>query len=124
MQTETAEVDEGALTGEAAPVAKKLGRPLWAGTLNVGFPLEFTVTAVGQDMRLSHVIRLVLAAQSDKVRAVELTDRLSRIFVTLVLILAAVTAAIWSRNPEEALTHGVAVLVVACRWPPARRFPR
>ena len=111
---DAAEVEEGTLTGEATPALKHTGDPLWAGTLNVGEPLEMEVSAVGEDMRLTRVIRLVLAAQADKVRAVELTDRLSRFFVPFVLVLAAITAAIWLHEPAQALTRAVAVLVIAC----------
>jgi Cu2+-exporting ATPase len=114
LRSSGAEVDEGALTGEARPVVKRRGEALWAGTLNVGPPLEMEVTAVGQDMRLTQMLRLVLAAQADKVRAVELTDRLSRRFVPLVLGLAALTALLWRHDPAQAITRAVAVLVIAC----------
>lgn len=109
-----AELDEGALTGEARPAEKVRGDALWAGTLNVGDPLEVEVTAVGQDVRLTQMVRLVLAAQADKVRAVELTDRLSRYFVPFVLVLAMATAALWLHDPAQAIARAVAVLVIAC----------
>ncbi|MDA8064634.1 MAG: cation-translocating P-type ATPase [Thermaerobacter sp.] len=112
--TPAADLEEGVLTGEAAPVHKGEGDAVWAGTLNVGSPLELEVTAVGQDLRLTRVIRLVLAAQSDRVRAVEITDRLSRWFVPAVLALALVTAGIWIDEPGAALARMVAVMVVAC----------
>ncbi len=111
----TTQVDESLLTGEARPVAKATGDALTGGSLNYDGALEYRATAVGAESRLGQILRLVEQAQSSRAPMQQLADRVSRIFVPVVLVLAAVTFLAWSFiDPSRGFATAVAVLVVAC----------
>jgi Cu+-exporting ATPase len=112
-------VDESMLTGEPWQVEKSAGDELVGATLNASGSVVMRATRVGQDTVLASIIELVQRAQGSKAPIERLVDRISEVFVPLVLIVAALTFAIWfSAGPEPrttlALTSFVAVVVIAC----------
>ena len=116
MQGRT-QVDESMLTGEPLPVAKELGAALTGGSINGDGRVVMRVTAVGSETVLSSIIRLVEDAQAAKAPLQRLVDKVSAVFVPVVLVLALLTLAgwLWAGQPLEiALIHAVAVLVIAC----------
>ena len=113
----TSEVDESLLTGESVPVAKAAGDRVTGGAVNTVGYLEVRTTAVGEDSTLARIVRLVEAAQSGKARVQRLVDRVSRVFVPVVVAFAVVTCAAWlfvTGNFETSLIAAVSVLVIAC----------
>jgi Cu+-exporting ATPase len=110
-------VDESMLTGESLPVAKAAGAKLFAGTINLDGMLTGDATGVGQATLLSGIVRLVAEAQGSKAPIQRLADRVSGIFVPIVVVIAVVTFALtwWiAGDATQALVHAVAVLVIAC----------
>ena len=110
-------VDEAMLTGESMPVEKAEGSRVYAGTVNGMKLLKCVATSVGRDTLLSGIIRLVAAAQGSKPPVQRLVDRVSAVFVPVVILLAAATFAWWwftHGSIEAALVPAVAVLVIAC----------
>ena len=111
------QVDESMLTGEPLPVHKEAGAKLTGGSINGEGRVVLQVTAVGVDTVLSHITRLVEDAQAAKAPIQRLVDRVSAVFVPVVLALALATLLAWwlSGHPfETAVIHAVAVLVIAC----------
>ena len=111
------EVDEALLTGESAPVAKAAGDGVTGGAVNAAGYLEVRTTAVGEDTTLARIVRLVEAAQSGKARVQRLVDRVSRVFVPIVVGIAVTTFAAWlvvTGGFEASLIAAVSVLVIAC----------
>ncbi len=110
-------VDESMLTGEPAPVDVAPGTSVTAATIVHGGSLVVAAERVGADTRLAQIARLVEDAQLGKSRAQRLADRISAVFVPIVIGLAAATAIVWvaTGSPvEQAITAAVAVLVIAC----------
>ena len=110
-------VDEALLTGEAMPVDKAAGSPVYAGTLNQHGALTVRVARAGGDTALARIARAVADAQGDKPRIARLADRVSAYFVPAVLAIAALTLAGWlvaGAGAETALARMIAVLVIAC----------
>jgi len=113
----TAVVDESMLTGEPLPRAKKPGDALADGTVNGPAPLILRVTRTGAETVLSQIMALVDAAQKEKTHSQRLADRISAVFVPVILAAAAATFAGWllaGAGAVAALITAVAVLVVAC----------
>ena len=111
------EVDESMLTGEPLPVHKTADATVTGGSINGSGRVVMRVTAVGQETVLSRIIRLVEDAQAAKAPIQRLVDRVSGVFVPVVIVLAALTLCAWwlTGHPfEQALIHAVAVLVIAC----------
>lgn len=111
------EVDESLVTGESLPVAKRPGDAVAAGALNGTGALTLEATAVGEDSTIARIVRLVEAAQSGKAPIQKLVDRISAVFVPIVLVLAVLTFAGWlvaGGSLDQALGAAVAVLVIAC----------
>jgi len=110
-------VDEALITGESLPVARHAGERVTGGAINGEGLLLVRVTAVGAESTLSRIIRLVEDAQAAKAPVQHLVDRVSAIFVPVVLVLALLTFAGWwlaSGDAEQAIINAVAVLVIAC----------
>ena len=111
------EVDESLLSGESMPVAKTRGDRVTGGAVNTVGYLEVRATAVGEDSTLARIVRFVEDAQSGKARVQRLVDRVSRIFVPVVVVVAAATFGAWlavTGNFEASLIAAVSVLVIAC----------
>jgi Cu+-exporting ATPase len=111
------QVDESMLTGEPLPVHKDIGTKLTGGSINGEGRVVLQVAAVGVDTVLSHIIRLVEDAQAAKAPIQRLVDKVSAVFVPVVLALALATLLAWwlTGHPfETAGIHAVAVLVIAC----------
>jgi Cu+-exporting ATPase len=111
------QVDESMLTGEALPVAKQVGSLLTAGAINGDGRVLMQVRAVGADTTLAHIIRLVEDAQAAKAPIQRLVDKVSAVFVPVVLVVALLTLLAWwftGHSFELALINAVAVLVIAC----------
>jgi len=112
-----AALDESALTGESRAVEKRPGDRLATGTVVLDGRLVLRTTAIGAETTLSRVAAMVAAAQASRAPVQKLVDRISAIFVPVVVAIALVTLAAWllAGAPfEEAILHAVAVLVIAC----------
>ncbi len=110
-------VDESALTGESIPVDKAGGDTVISASINKSGVLTIRATRVGQDTTLAQMIRLVDEAASSKAPIAKLADKVAGVFVPVVMAIAVVTAAVWQltgHSAEQALTSGVAVLVISC----------
>jgi Cu+-exporting ATPase len=110
-------IDESMLTGESRPVAKAIGDDVRAGTVNLDGFLRGEATGVGSATLLAGIVRLVSEAQGSKAPIQRLADRVSGIFVPVVIAVAAVTfVATWwiAQDATTALVNAVAVLVIAC----------
>lgn len=111
------QVDESMLTGEPLPVARTVGGHLTGGSINGEGRVLMRATAVGSETVLARIIRLVADAQAAKAPIQRLVDKVSAVFVPVVLLIAAVTFGGWwwvGAGVEEAVIHAVAVLVIAC----------
>ncbi|MFE5045611.1 heavy metal translocating P-type ATPase [Streptomyces sp. NPDC056637] len=110
-------VDASMLTGESVPVEVAVGDAVTGATLNVGGRLVVEATRVGADTRLARMARLVEDAQNGKAAAQRLADRISAVFVPVVIGLALATLGFWLGNGAgitAAFTAAVAVLIIAC----------
>ena len=113
----TSAVDQSLLTGESVPVEKQPGDEVAGATVNAGGRLIVRATKVGNDTALAQIARLVTEAQSGKAPVQRLADRVSGIFVPIVIALAAATLGFWlgsGESVEFAFTAAVAVLIIAC----------
>jgi Cu+-exporting ATPase len=110
-------VDEALITGESLPVARHAGDRVTGGAINGEGLLLVRVSAVGAESTLARIIRLVEDAQAAKAPVQHLVDRVSAVFVPVVLVLALLTLAGWwlyAGDAERAIINAVAVLVIAC----------
>lgn len=112
-------VDESMITGEPVPVQKAAGAAVTGGTVNGTGSLSFKAARVGSDTTLAQIIRMVEEAQGAKLPIQGLVDRVTLWFVPAVMVLSALTVAVWLLvGPDPALTFalvaGVSVLIIAC----------
>ena len=110
-------VDQALLTGESVPVEKAPGHAVTGATVNVGGRLVVTATKVGGDTALAQIAALVTRAQSGKAEVQRLADRVSAVFVPVVIVIALATLGGWLLAGESttfAFTAAVAVLIIAC----------
>ena len=109
--------DEALITGESLPVSKSVGNKVTGGSVNGEGLLHVRTAAIGAETTLARIIRMVESAQAAKAPIQRIVDRVSAIFVPVVLVIAVATFAGWmfySGNWEQALINAVAVLVIAC----------
>ncbi len=112
-------VDESMITGESIPVSKREGDEVIGATVNKTGSFRFRATKVGSETALAQIIRMVEQAQGSKAPIQRLADRISAIFVPVVILIATMTFFVWLwLGPEPAFTHAllnfVAVLIIAC----------
>ena len=110
-------IDESAITGESIPVAKAVGDEVISATINKAGSFKFRATRIGDDTTLAQIIRLVEEAGASKAPIAKLADRISGIFVPVVIAIALAAFGIWlllGHPFEFALTTAVAVLVISC----------
>ena len=110
-------VDESVVTGESDPRAKAAGDAVICGSLNTAGVLEIRVTRCGEDSTLAQIVKSVQAALASKSPLERLVDRVSRVFIPAVLVLATLTVLMCLGRglpATEALLRGIAVLVIAC----------
>ena len=110
-------VDESMLTGESIPVEKAEGSSVYSATINQSGFIRCRATRVGEDTTLSQIIRTVYDASSTKAPIARVADKVSGIFVPVVIGIALITAAVWmivGREFGYALARGIAVLVISC----------
>ena len=110
-------VDESMLTGESLPVDRSVGDPVFCGTVNQMGRLVFRAEQVGADTALFQIVKMVEEVQSSKPPIQRLADRVSSIFVPVVIVVAILTFAGWlvaGSDLWEAIRNGVAVLVISC----------
>ncbi len=113
----TSAIDAALLTGESVPVEVGPGDPVTGATVNAGGRLVVQATRVGSDTKLAQIARLVVDAQSGKAAVQRLADRLSAVFVPIVIALSVATLGFWlglTGDPVAAFTAAVAVLIIAC----------
>ena len=110
-------VDESMLTGESMPVSKSLGDKVTGGSINGEGLILIETSAVGAETTLSRIVRLVESAQGAKAPIQRLVDRVSAVFVPVVLVVALLTFVGWlaiGGDVEVAILNAVAVMVIAC----------
>ena len=118
-------VDESMITGESMPVDKAVGDRVIGGTINTTGLIRFKTTQIGKDTTLAQIIRMVEDAQATKAPIQNIADRISSVFVPVVILLAALTFIAWfffipsvgdaeTSHFTRSLINAVAVLVIAC----------
>jgi Cu+-exporting ATPase len=117
VESGTSAVDASMLTGEPVPVEVRPGDTVVGATVNAGGRLVVRATRVGAGTQLAQMARLVEDAQSGKAAVQRLADRVSAVFVPIVIVLAVATLAAWlltGHDATQAFTAAVAVLIIAC----------
>lgn len=117
-------VDESMISGEPMPVNKKIGDSVAAGTINTTGAFTFQATKIGSETLLAHIIKMVEDAQGSKAPIQALADRISAVFVPIVLVIAVLSLGVWltlgtyylgfSQALSYGLTAFVGILVIAC----------
>ncbi len=111
------DVDESMLTGESLPVYKTVGSQVWGATINTNGSFIFRTQKIGKDTVLSSIIEMVKQAQASKAPIARLADKVSGVFVPIVMSISLVTLVAWllaGRDISFALRCAVSVLVIAC----------
>ncbi len=117
VQEGTSGVDEALLTGESLPVGKKVGSQIFAGTVNQEGLLKASASQVGPDTVLGSIMKIVEQAAASKAPIQRIADKVTGIFVPVVLLIALLTWVAWTffgQNAVHGLINAIAVLVIAC----------
>ncbi|NLZ91374.1 MAG: copper-translocating P-type ATPase [Clostridiales bacterium] len=110
-------VDESMLTGESIPVEKNPGDTVIGATINKTGSFKFRATKVGRDTVLSQIVRMVEEAQGSKAPVQKLADKISGVFVPVVMVIALISLLLWwlvAKDLNAGIINAVAVLVIAC----------
>jgi Cu+-exporting ATPase len=111
-------IDESMLTGESMPVVRQPGARVIGASINLTGEIQLRAEAVGSDSVLAQLIRLVRQAQGSRAPVQQLVDRISAVFVPIIIVIAVVTFGVWwligGQTPTNAMMFAVAVLVIAC----------
>jgi Cu+-exporting ATPase len=110
-------INNAFLTGEVTPIEINLNDLVYAGSINNNGNILVKATRIGSDTELARITRMILAAQSEKAPAQQLADKISRVFVPVVLLLSIATFTVWyltQADLAKSITTAVAVLVIAC----------
>ena len=110
-------IDESSLTGESIPVDKEVGDAVSAATMNTSGYLKCEAVRVGEDTTLSQIIQMVSDAAATKAPIAKIADKVSGVFVPVVMAIALITIIIWvlvSKDVGFALARGISVLVISC----------
>lgn len=110
-------LDVSSLTGESIPEAKQTGEIVLSGSINVSGYFQFKATKVGKDTTFAQIIRLMEDASASKAPISKLADKISNIFVPVVITISVISAAVWlllGYSVEFSLSIAVAVLIVSC----------
>lgn len=110
-------IDESAITGESIPVDKTVGSQVTSATINSSGYLKCKATRVGEDTTLSQIIQMVSDAATSKAPIAKVADKVSGIFVPIVLIISVITMIVWILSGQSigfALARGISVLVISC----------
>jgi P-type Cu+ transporter len=115
----TSAVDESMLTGESMPVSKAVGDRVFGGTVNRTGAFHATATTLGEDSALARIVKLMREAQGTRAPIQNLADRVSAVFVPVVISIAIVTAVVWlavggASHAVQAISASVSVLIIAC----------
>lgn len=113
----TSAVDESALTGESIPVEKNVGDAVSAATINKSGFIQCEATSVGEDTAISKIIQMVSDASATKAPIAKIADKVSGVFVPIVIAISIVTMIIWiltGQNAGFVLSRGISVLVISC----------
>lgn len=110
-------VDESALTGESVPVDKAVNSGVYAATVNKSGFLKCRATRVGENTTLSQIVKMISEAMATKAPIARIADKVSGVFVPVVMAIAVITTAVWLFLGESvgfALSRGISVLVISC----------
>lgn len=113
----SASIDEAAITGESMPVSKNVGDKVIGATINKDGYFEFRADKVGEDTTLSQIIKLVNEAADSKAPIAKIADKVSGVFVPIVIAIAAIATVVWlilGYGVSFALSIGISVLVISC----------
>lgn len=111
------QVDESMLTGESLPVSKKIGDKVIGGTVNLSHVMTYQVTAIGQDTTLNQMVQLMAQASQSKMSLVQLTDKISKYFVPIMILLALLSSVVWFILGKDMVFISnifITVLIIAC----------
>lgn len=117
ISTGNTSIDESAITGESIPVEKQIGDTVISATLNKNGSIHFIAQKVGADTTINQIIQLVDEASSSKAPIAKLADKISGIFVPVVITIAIIVTCIWlfmGSSIEFAFSIGIAILVISC----------
>lgn len=117
ITTGTTSIDQSSITGESIPVQKNVGDEVIAGTINKNGYVTIMATKVGENTTLSQIIKLVEEASNSKAPISKIADKVSGIFVPVVILISILTFIIWllvGQTVEFAITCAIAVLVISC----------
>ena len=110
-------VDQSSITGESIPVEKSVGDNVISGTINKNGAIKIEASKVGENTTLSQIIKLVEEASNSKAPISKIADKVSGVFVPVVILISIITAITWiivGQSIEFALTSAIAVLVISC----------
>ena len=113
----TGYIDQSSITGESIPVQKSVGDEVISATINKNGSFKYKASKVGEETTLSQIVKLIEDAGNSKAPIARIADKVSAVFVPIVLAISLITAIIWlavGQSFEFALSNAIAVLVISC----------